>query len=224
MAGATKRRLMLAAALGVIVGAATRAEAGHLTVYTDPASFGAATTGVTSINFNGIAPAGGFVNYAIPPGYTDAATGTNFTFTGVSGVDINITSATFNSPTVFPGDFLVGSVDVPRTANEVITLPSAETAVGLMFSTFSQATFVFTLSNGDSYTDTSTPTFGNVAFLGFTDTTPFTSLSINVPTANDLAILLTFEYGASVPEPPSLVLAVTAALAGLAWRAQHRRG
>jgi hypothetical protein len=220
-------RRIVAACLGIIVGVATHADAGQLTVYNSQSSFDAATTGLKDVNFNGIVGPTSFIDYAIPPGYTDPATGTNFTFN--SGLDINITGRNYYSPTDFPDDFLVASTSVQDSASEIITLPTSETAVGLMFSTFSAATFVFTLSNGDSYTDAATPSLGNVAFLGFTDTSAFSSLTISVPSGNDTTILLDFQYGTAVPgttvpEPTSLALLGMGCLTfiGYMWRAVIR--
>lgn len=210
--------------MAIIVAAADRVEAGNLTVYNDSPSFQAATTGLSDVTFNGIVPAGEYTDYFIPSGYTDAATGTNFTFLNADGSDINVTSATYYSVNfigpVFPVDFLNSSSAVPTGASELITLPASSTAVGFYYSTYDTTPITFTLSNGDTYTAASPPGFGNVAFLGFTDTTSFTSLTINDPT-NSGILLMNFEFGTAVPEPSSLVLAGTA---GLGLWTRRRRG
>ena len=189
---------MLVAAIGLIVVGVRPADAGDLTVYNSLASFQAATYGVTDVNFNGVTLApSGFNNYPIPPGYTDAATGTNFTYLNASGDDINITSGSYYGPNFFPDNTLNESVNIPPTSSEIITLPTSSTAIGLYFSTFDQGTYVFTLGNGDTYTDSSTPAFGNLAFIGFTDTAAFTTLSISNPNM----FLLDLNFGIAVPEP-----------------------
>jgi hypothetical protein len=110
--------------------------------------------------------------------------------------------------------------------NELITLSGPDTAIGLMFSTYTGTANDFLLSNGDFYVGVAPPAFGNVAFLGFTDSTPFTSLTITVtPLVNEAPILLDLQFGAVapggvVPEPASLTLFSlgSLALAGLLRR------
>jgi hypothetical protein len=218
--------LLLTCVVGIGLGS-DRADAGNLATYSDSASFQAATTGLTDVNFNGIAPSGSFVNSAIPPGYTDAATGTNFTFLNSNGGDINVTSSTYYS-TVFPDDFLNSSVSIAGNATELITLPSDVTAVSFYFSTFETTPLVFTLSNGDSFTDSGVPGFFTQAFLGFTDSAAFTSITISAPgsTSNGV-LLLDFEFGTAVPEPSSLtLLAVSASCVALlvGYRRRQRMG
>ena len=218
----TKSRpgLAFVAALGIIAVAVRPADAGGLTVYNSLASFEAATTGLTDVNFNGVTlNPSGFNDYIIPTGYTDAATGTNFTFLNATGDNINITSANFYGPNFFPDNTINESTSIPPTSSELITLPSSSTAVGLLISTFDKATYTYTLSNGDAYTDPSPPSFGNLAFLGFTDTASFTTLTISGGTG---VFILDLKFGAAVPEPTSLALAGISAVAGLGVLARRR--
>jgi hypothetical protein len=193
---------------GVIFATTRPADAG-LVVYTDVASFQAATTGLSDINFNGIVAPGQFTDYAIPPGYTDPATGTNFTFLNANGTDINVTSATYYSVNfgypVFPSDVLNSASTVPTGASESITLPTSSTAFGIEFTTYDTSPITIALSNGDTYVDSNSPGFGNFAFLGFTDTTPFSSLTITDPTDSGV-LLADVKFGSSIPEPSSLAL------------------
>jgi hypothetical protein len=197
------------------LGAATQAADAGLKVYNDQPSYLASTTGLSDVNFNGIVASGGFTDYIIPTGYTDPGTGTNFTFPSVPGGDINVTSATYYSVNfgapVFPDDVLNSSSTIPAGAVESITLPGAETAVSLYFSTYDGAPITITLSNGASYTDTASPTFGNFAFLGFTDTSAFSSLTVSDPSSSGV-LLADFTFGTAIPEPPTWVLLGFAAL------------
>jgi hypothetical protein len=212
-------RIRTALGIGLgIIGLAWPADAGF-TTYTDQASFSAATTGLTNINFNGhVSSPTTFIGYAIPSGYTDAATGTNFTFTNSVGDDINITGRNYYGTNYFSTDTLNYSSSIPPTAAEVITLPGSARAFSLMFSSYNiSAPVTFTLSNGDSYTAPTSSAFGTVDFLGFTDTTAFTSVTIS----SHKEYLLSVSYqGSAVPEPSSLILmafplALLAARAGI---------
>ena len=170
-----------------LLGAASQTAHANPVVYNDALSYQAATTGLSDVTFNGIVAPGSFTDYAVPPGYTDPGTGTNFTFLNVPGTDINVTSATYYSTNhigpVFPADVLNSSSVVPVGAVESITLPAVQTAVSLFFSTYDGAPITITLSNGDSYTDSSSPAFGDFAFLGITDTSGFSGLTVDDPTA-----------------------------------------
>ncbi len=97
--------------------------------------------------------------------------------------------------------------------------PHNVTALGLVFDTFSGSAFDFTLSNGDNYSDTSTPGFGTLAFLGLTDTSSFNTLTISVPGANDTVLLTDVQYGAANPvsEPSSLRLLAAACAMLVIW-------
>jgi hypothetical protein len=207
-----------------LLGAVSQTAHANPVVYNDALSYQAATTGLSNVNFNGIAPTNGFVDYGIPPGYTDAGTGTNFTFLNANGSDINVTSATYYSfnfgGPVFPADVLNSSSTVPIGASESITLPATETAVSLYFSTYDGAPITITLSNGDSYVDSASPGFGNFAFLGFTDTTGFSSLTVTDPTDSGV-LLADFTFGTAIPEPSALAVLGTALLLLAGYR--HRR-
>jgi hypothetical protein len=185
--------------------ATTRAAGAAPVVYTDTASFQAATSHLSQVGFNGIVAPGTFTDYPVPPGYTDSATGTNFTFLNPNGSDINVTSATFYGGSPFPADVLDASSSVPIGASESITLPSSSTAFGMYFGTFNASVITVTLSNGDTYTDSSPPGFGNFTFLGFTDPTGFSGLTITDPAAGGV-LLADVSFGVGIPEPSSLAL------------------
>jgi hypothetical protein len=220
------RHLFLSAAVFGVVLATTRPADAGLVVYTDLASFEAATSGLSDVNFNGIVAPGQFAGYAIPPGYTDPTTGTNFSFLNANGADINVTSATYYSTAfggpVLPADVLNSSSVVPIGASESITLPANSTAFGIYFSTYDTSPITVTLSNGDTYIDNSPPGFGNFVFLGFTDTTLFSSLTITDPTDSGV-LLADVKFGSSIPEPSSLALLGLSSLL-LAGRRRRRQG
>jgi len=219
----TERAALAGVVLGLLLGTSSRVEAG-LIIYHDSTSFQAATTGLSNINFNGVIPAGQtFQGFGIPPGYTDAATGTNFTFDNPGTGNINVTASNFCAPTIFSADFLNASVGVPSSAHEIITLPGSYTAVSLLYSTFNQQSFLFSFSNGQSHSESSTPAFGTEAFLGFTSTAPFSSLSVSVPSDNDGLILVGLQFGTVVPEPSTLIIAGVALLPA-AWFLRRSRG
>jgi hypothetical protein len=202
----------------LVMASARDAGAGVLTEYTDLSSFQAATSGLTEVTFGGIAPSGSFTSFRIPTGYTDATTGTRITVTNGAGGDMNVTAANyyvvnFGSP-LFPADFLVpGAGTGGSDPKERITLPGNVTAIGLEYSTGNQQSFTYTLSNGDSLTEPNTPAFGNVSFIGFTDTVPFGSLTVSSP--GDVLFLTSIRYSAIAPTPEPSALALTG-LAGLA--------
>jgi hypothetical protein len=204
----SKFTLSSAVVLGAMIGAGQPAAA-SLIAYTSMGSFQAATTSVADVTFGGIVAPGAFKDFTVPPGYTDPATGTTFSFPTAPGTNINVTSATyyqvnFGDP-AFPEDVLNSSSSVPDGASEMITLPASATAVGLFFSSFDTSPLTITLSNGDSFVDTTPPGFANFAFLGFTDTTPFSSLTITDPTSSGV-LIGELQFGAAIPEPSSLAL------------------
>lgn len=210
-------------AAGVAFATARPADAAPV-VYTGTAAFQAATSHLSDVNFNGIVGAGSFTDYIIPNGYTDPATGTNFTFLNANGTDINVTSATYYSSQgggpVLPADVLNSSSVVPAGASESITLPASSTAFSMYFSTYDALPITVTLSNGDTYTDNSPPAFGSFAFLGFTDTTAFSSLTITDPTGPGV-LLADFKFGVAVPEPASLALLGISSLLLVGCRRRH---
>jgi hypothetical protein len=194
--------------VGIGVMLARSAQAG-VTIYSDQTSFDAATTGLSTVGFNGIVPTNGFTDYSIPPGYTDPGTGTNFTFPTASGTDINITGPDYYSFNygfpVFPAAVVNSSGSVPAGASERITLPVSATALSLFFTTYDALPITIVLSNGDTYVDSTSPPFGTFDFLGITDTAAFSSLTITEPTASGV-LIASLQFGTTVPEPSTLAL------------------
>jgi hypothetical protein len=169
------------------------------TAYTNETAFAAAVGPLTTVGFDGIIflPTK-YKDYSTSAGgYTDLPTNTNFNFLQ-SHAYLNITGASFYG---FPNDVLNGSVDVYGSSQEIITLHNPMQAFGTDFTSFDGLPFTFVLSNGDQFTDSSAPTFGNFLFYGFTDDTPFTTVII---TRN--AALLEDVRFSPVPEPSTLGL------------------
>ncbi|HET8925758.1 MAG TPA: kelch repeat-containing protein [Candidatus Acidoferrum sp.] len=158
------------------------------TFFTTPALFAAAASGATTTGFNGIIPAGatfaGF-NPLVVNGITFS------TPLSTSGVNVNVTRASFYTPNVYPADFITNSV-IPATgqpsANNTltITLPAATRAFAMDFGGLGfrgASTATITLSNGFVLPLSSLPTAGHTQFRGFVSTTPFNTITFS--TVND---------------------------------------
>jgi hypothetical protein len=172
-------------------------------------------------------------------GYRDAATGTTFNFTNSSTGSINVTSNGFYG-NVFSGDVLVGDDFTVTSTNssEVIQFSGFVSSIGLLFSTYGGTEVPITFPNGDGVSANSGPHFGQESFFGVTDTIPFNSLTIGIPSA----ILVDLEFQpaqlpdgtltgnplgfnpSSTPEPGSLVLLCTglASVGGFGWMRKRK--
>jgi hypothetical protein len=76
-----------------------------------------------------------------------------------------------------------------------------------------------TFSTGESYVDSTPPTYGSLAFLGFTSTTATTSFTIKYANiANEQLIFDDFKFGTAIPEPSSLVMLGVGVLFALGWK------
>src|SRR5262249_14986453 len=160
--------------------------AGATVDFTDRAAFAAATTNVTRVGFAGILPPG--VRFG---GYSELdVPGVSFS-TPVPNTFVNVTTAGYYSPNVYPADFIVDSVNQatrqPNPNNTLfIALTQPTFAVGLDigglgFSGMGAGTI--TLSNGHVFSIASLPTVGNTTFVGFISTQPITNLTFS--TTND---------------------------------------
>lgn len=202
--------LMAAASAGTLV-CATDAQAG--TVATGSSSvFNASTTGVVSGNFSDVPTPnsggpglGTFGSYNPLSGYANLE-GVSFSTPNLDGA-VNVNSALFYSSSDLPAPYAVNSV-YSGSAPDIltITLPSAETAFYLDFTTlFSSTTATFDLSNGFSTTVSPTVAYPNTPeFLGFVSNMPFTTITLTVPSQQSW-VVADFGYGSwngvsAVPE------------------------
>jgi hypothetical protein len=214
---------LLAAILTVMGLASCNQAHASIIVYTDRASFTAATSSLTTIDFNGIAPANSYNAYGTGP-----LTLSGVTFTGNGSM--YIIDPGYYGFSYGGGGFLNSDYNPPNTVMAA-SLPSGTTAFGTdyggLFSGGS-TTFVITLSTGDTVTATTTKSVqgGSLDFVGITSTTAITSVSLAMPDSPYYNAIDNFSFGtaAPVPEPGSLTLLGVGAfgLIGYSWRRKRK--
>jgi hypothetical protein len=193
-----------------------------ITSYTDSATWVAATTGVTTDNFSGLAPAGTFTT-------TGAIFQNGVEFLGLAGATGIADTSIFswdNFGTGFAG-FVTNS---QNAIGVTITLPTPVTAFSLnLFTNPSAATFTVTTLS----TPFTVPTFAvpTPAFFGVTSDTPFSTVSLSVPAGSTYAFFDNFAFGTAqagqqtgqVPEAGTFFLIGTGLIGFAAFRAKTRQ-
>ena len=195
-----------------------------ITQYDSRTSFDAATSGLTTFNFNGYAPADDSTQY--PTGLT------------VQGVTFTASPDQLfvDDPGDGNGDPFNGSqyLDTDNTQPLNIVLPAGTTAFGADFSNYSSpyGTTITALVNGMTFTFAE-PDGNSSVFAGFTSLVPITSLSFssaNISNSSRGVALDNVSYGkaspavSAAPEPSALAtLAMSVlGLGGLVLRARKK--
>jgi hypothetical protein len=205
-------------AIGMTMLAGVMSPAEAITLFTDQTAFNAATQGLTTIDFEGLASVNDFIFVPNPPGLTQS--GVNFTSPNtLFVVDPGYGPAFYDwgSGAVLSAQF--GSGTIINAA-----LPSSVTAVGSdIFSIDSYASdFVINLSTGDSFT-VSSSNYPIRSFVGFTSDVDITSISFTATSGNTQIDNFTFGTRKSIATPePTSVLGLLA-LGGLGIGSALRR-
>lgn len=157
-----------------------------VTVYTSEPAFKAATSGITTLDFNGIAAPGTFVKYGRTASFGKVTFNSYF--------DLYVVDPA-NSPALF--DY--GTKGVLTAAHDIwANLPAGTTAVGTFINTrlYKRDTLYVNLSTGDSYTfATNGGAKNGFQFIGFvSDGTPITSIYFSTGLKNAL-VVDNFKYG-----------------------------
>jgi hypothetical protein len=189
-------------ALALLVG--TNSAQAAVVQFTDLASFQANTTGLTTIDFEGLAPIGSYENYSIT-----GLTNSGVKFTGLSSYyGYLYVMDPVAGPIYYDwgsGAVLLGDYNGTITA----TLPSGVTAIGSdIMSVIGYASpFNITLSTGEKF-NLNSLNYPDRQFVGFTSDTAIASISFQ--TTAGWAELDNFRFGTantatSVPEPFTMI-------------------
>jgi hypothetical protein len=208
------------ASLALLLGGADQTRAASI-LYTNKADFLAATSGLTTINFNGIAPKNNFIAYGPGPLTLSGVTFTSNGFLYV--IDPGYYSFPYTN-----GGFLTSDFINPDKVMAV-GLPAGTTAVGFdfgaLFAGGGVTTFTIDLSTGEHFTASTTgsPQTNNLGFVGFTSDTPIASLTITMPDADFFNAIDNFAFGAGVPAPePATITLLGVGIAGMAVYGRRR--
>ena len=190
-----------------------------ITTYSDSPTWLAATTGVTTDNFSGLAPAGSYTTY--PSGIFQ----NGVEFIGISGT----TGVGDTSSGVFSSFANFGTGDagwVSGTTGVTITLPTPVTAFGINLFTNPAAT-TYTVSTLS--TPFTVPTFAvpTPAFFGVTSDTAFSTVSLQVPSGTTYAFFDNFQFGTAevgnpVPEAGTFLLIGTGLIGFAVFRRRRQ--
>ncbi len=169
-------------------------------VYTNRATWLAASSGVTNADFNGIAPSGSFIGYGSGPAVIQG-----LTFTSNDSMFV-IDPAYYGFP--YPDGFFNADYSVPNLVT--VDLPGSYTSVGFDFGGLftGGASFDVTLVGVGTFTVSATGSTqdGVLDFAGFTSTAAFSSVILSMPDVPSYNAVDNFAYGTAVPEPSSIAL------------------
>ena len=176
------------------------------TVVTDLATFNADTTGQSTVNFNGILGCSGPGCFQ---GFNPLVYG-GISFSS-SAPFVNVTSASYYTPTIFPSDFITNSFPPGGTINSLtITLPTSVTAFGLNFGSYNGSAVSFLLSNGFSTTIGTSSNFGTLQFAGFLANQAFDTITLSLPSIDEAWFVSSVTTAtATTPLPAALPLFAT---------------
>ncbi len=180
------------------------------TFYTSQAAWAAAASGVSTLNFEGLASDGSFTFLGTGAGAGTTVSGVTFAVGALSNGNAFIIGKNF----YYPGVSAFSSQEsTTGTDDLLITLPSAVTAVGLDYGAVAAFAVTFTLSDGSTIVETAGGA-PSLSFLGETSSVGITSVDIKGADSSTNGINITdFSKGtagaAAVPEPEAWVLLAT---------------
>lgn len=185
--------------------------------YSSPADWNAGTSGVTTINFEGIAAPGGNVFYGYGAGASTNVGGVTFAV-GPAGTDNTLFVVGDN--VYYPAAAITPQIttfDGAPPNDLFITLPTPVTAVGFSFGgIYVGDNATITLSDGSVET-VAVPASSDLAFFGVTAPGGISSVDVTLPSDSygiGLTEFSTGTAGAETPEP-SLFVLLGAGLAGV---------
>lgn len=190
-----KRLLVLVACVIALTETAGSSRASVI-VHANQASFSAASTNLTEVNFVGLAPPNGYTYYG-----NNLATG-GLTFNSAGGALFVVDpgydvfwSYTSNRP-VLTDNFGFG-------AGLTTTLPAGTTAVAFLLGDFFATTATITLSTGDVFNLNLTGV-PNLNFIGFTSDVAITSVTMQ--DGIGAIVVDSVQFGQAIPEPATLAV------------------
>jgi hypothetical protein len=191
------------------------------TVYTNQSAWDAAVSGVSTINFEGIAPANSYTNQT--PSFVQGGD----TFAIGPSAPAGAVLFVIGDNLYGYGYSVVASQAASGTPDLEVTLPSAVTALAFDY-LVGPGTLTITGSDGLDQTESPTGVGNNFLFFGVTSPGGISSVDITLPysLATEGVNMRDFSYAtanpATVPEPSSLLVS-SALLAGLIAIVRRRR-